>query len=152
MSFTLCFRSSIESYPYVLASARLALMYCPSGVVWKIPITAFSKISRYFSSAWESRRLRSSSSLDASLEHNIAPHAADENCQLRGYPSHRVLADPRRLRRPFYQPFEVRLHQPGKCALRHIAGERQASLLFVDAQDGPHQPGLGVLRPHAQRK
>src|SRR5437763_6527337 len=62
MSLRAAINSSGESNPRMRASAGFAVMNLPSGVVWKIPSPAFSKISRYFRSAWRNAsaaRLRS---------------------------------------------------------------------------------------------
>jgi len=42
--------SSGESKPHIFAVAGLTRRKRPSGVLWKIPMTAFSKRARYFSS------------------------------------------------------------------------------------------------------
>ncbi|MBA4391662.1 MAG: hypothetical protein C0399_12115 [Syntrophus sp. (in: bacteria)] len=39
-----------ESYPKSFARARFAEINLPSGVVWKMPSTAFSKMERYLAS------------------------------------------------------------------------------------------------------
>ena len=50
------------------------------------------------------------------------------------------------------QPIEIRFHQPDVAADRHIAGEGQALIGFVDRQDRPHHRRADVARAQRQRK